>query len=653
MTAPVASLDIFDTVLTRRVGAPAAVFYFVGRTARARGLTALAPEAFASERYAAQKAARLRVTSREVSLELIHRELAERLSLPPDKGAALHALELAAEAEFICAVPGVHAWLATVRARSPRVIFTSDMYLPSDFLRARLIEHGCWQEGDGLYVSGEHGGSKRSGALFHTILAKEKLAPAHLHHIGNHAESDFAVPQRLGLTATHRADANPNRYEEDLETFSAATSGLASLHAGASRLARLATAASTAHAESIREVAAGVAGPVLSSYVRWLLTAARRRGIVRLYFVSRDGHLLLQLARQFAPQLHPDVELRYLHGSRRAWHLPAITSLDTAELAGVFDGADFLSVTSLGERVGLSADEIPNSLAPTTIPSADWDLNLSARDRIQLRAALQNPSVKTAVEQRAAAAREVLLAYLQQEKLLSPDRCALVDVGWHGRAQDSLARVIRSAGFPAPEGFYFGLNSSSGVPDLGERHAWFFDRRSELRPANAFPGIEPLIETFCTADHGLTIGYARTATGVRAVLDSPPTELIPWGWSTLSAAITAYGQALAVAPAVEADGDAVRAMCLSALKLFWQTPTLAEAAAWGAFPYEDAQTGATPQPLASALRWSQSAKILLHGRTGPHRAAWWHGSLQLTPPLRRSALAIAHSVRRAAKSFKQ
>ena len=653
MSEPVASFDIFDTVLTRRVGAPAAVFLFAGRAAREQGLVDILPEDFARARQAAEETARQRHPARETTLAEITGELAGRLGFGVEKIPALQAIELAEEARQICVVPGAPGLLATARERSPRLLFISDMYLPADFLRARLIEHGCWREGDGLYVSGEHGRAKRDGALFTLLLAQENLSAAQLHHTGNYARSDVTAPRSLGIGATLRPAANPNRYEEQLEQFARATQGLASLHAGASRLARLTTPAGTAAAGAIRDVAAGVAAPVLASYVRWVLRESRRRGIGRLYFVARDGWLLLQLARQLAPQFHPTAELRYLHGSRQAWHLPGVFSLGAAELHWLFSAADTLSVATICARVNLPPAAIAAPLAAAGFPAGRWEENLSPRERAALRDVFKTPTVTTLIAEQAAVARVPLAAYLQQEGLFSRDRCALVDVGWHGQAQDSLAKVITAAGWPAPAGFYFGLNSTSGLTGLGERHPWFFDRRGGAAEPQACTGLEALMEIFCTAGHGATTGYARTAQGVEPVLRPAPAHLVAWGWPTLQATVAAYGHALTLAPAVEADEAAVRAMSGAVLRLFWKNPTHDEAAAWGAFSYEDDQMSATRQPLAAPLPWSQAAAILRHGRLGPHRAAWWQGPLQLTPPGRGAVLRGARALRLAARNAKR
>jgi FMN phosphatase YigB (HAD superfamily) len=641
--------DVFDTVITRRVGAATAVFLLVGAAAQRQGLLSIAPEEFRRQREQAERRGRQHAPGGEVTLAEIYAALAPALGLSPTVAAALQALEVETEQQLICAMPGAAELLAAARAHSPRLLFASEMYLPAEFLRARLAAHGGWRDGDRLYLSCEERVPKSDGRLFQRILAAEKLSPAALHHTGNHAQADFAGPRRLGIGATLRPEGNLNRYERRLEDFAAATRGLASFHAGGSRLARLSNPTEITALAAIRDVAAGVAAPVLVSYVAWVLRTARQRGIARLYFVARDGFLLLQLARLLGPALHPEAELRYLEGSRQAWHLPGIFSLGEAEFAWLFCPTDFLSVASVCQRIGLKPAEIAGDLAPAGFAAADWARNLSAPERLRLRTAMQRPAITALATARATAAREPLLAYLRQENVLTHEPCALVDVGWHGRAQDSLAKVIQAAGFRPPEGFYFGLNSTSGLANLGERHAWFFDRRTAAGCVDALPGIEPLMEVFCTADHGSTVGYTRGETRVEPVRGANRHALRAWGWPILQATVLSQGRHLADAIALSADEVALRAMSLAVLQLFWESPTPDEAQSWGQFPYEDDQSGAHSLPLARALGWQQVPALLLQGRRGSHRAEWWHGSLQLTPPARRTLLRGAHALRQAAR----
>jgi predicted HAD superfamily hydrolase len=319
----IASFDIFDTVLTRCVGNPHAVFVVLGRRLAAAGMTGDAA-IFAGARVSAEARARRRADPREVDLEAIYRELVAAAVLDLAAVPRAIAMEIELEAEMIRPVPGARAEVAAARSAGKRVVFVSDMYLPLAFLKGQLVRHGFWSEGDGLYVSSDLHLTKKSGALFDHVVQREGAAAASIVHRGNDAESDVRSAVRSGVRAEHFFDGNLGRYESIFESWSMRTEGLTSVVAGAARLARIEGTREFGASASLAEVAAGVAGPALTGFVIWLLREARNRGIRRMFFVSRDGEILLRLARQLAPSLSTKCELRYLYGSRQAWHLPSI-----------------------------------------------------------------------------------------------------------------------------------------------------------------------------------------------------------------------------------------------------------------------------------------------------------------------------------------
>ena len=85
-------------------------------------------------------------------------------------------------------------------------------------------------------------------------------------------------------------------YERLLEHSSEATDGVTSWLAGASRLARLEAAQRGVSAPQA-EVGSGVLGPLLVGFALWVVAQARQHGVRRLYYVARDGEVMLAVAR--------------------------------------------------------------------------------------------------------------------------------------------------------------------------------------------------------------------------------------------------------------------------------------------------------------------------------------------------------------------
>ena len=340
-TPELVSFDVFDTLVTRAVGAPTSLFLLLGRLPDVRAITGLTPEELARLRAGAERRA-LRGRS-EVTLAQIHAELAAGLGLDPAQAKELLEAELAIERRLSRPVPFARALLDG--APAVRRVAVSDMYLPGAVIEDLLDRHGLREPFDRVYVSSEHGARKRTGALFHHVQRVEAVAPAAWWHVGDDPLADYRVPRRLGITTRPVGDARLNRYEHVWEDHRWETSGLSSLLAGGSRLARLAMAP-TAEQEPVVRVAAGVAAPVLTAYVLWVLNAAARESIERLYFLARDGQILYEIALRLRDRLGLDLDLRYLYGSRQAFGDPACREAAQRYLReqGLADGASFAIV---------------------------------------------------------------------------------------------------------------------------------------------------------------------------------------------------------------------------------------------------------------------------------------------------------------------
>ena len=82
---------------------------------------------------------------------------------------------------------------------------------------------------------------------------------------------------------------------------------------------------------AVTDIAADVVAPLLTSFVLWTLQDAEQRGLERLHFVARDGQIMHKVARALSESLETP-ELHYLYGSRQAWYLPSVSSLQGDDL---------------------------------------------------------------------------------------------------------------------------------------------------------------------------------------------------------------------------------------------------------------------------------------------------------------------------------
>jgi FMN phosphatase YigB (HAD superfamily) len=540
----VSSFDIFDTCLTRTFAHPLDLFHELGARARTRGLTTLAAAEFARRRAGAENAARKASSSHEVTLDEIYRRLESDLG--PDAAEQVREMELRLEDESLQAVPEMARRIAAARSAGRQIVFLSDMYLPAIFLQGILAARGMFAPEDRIYLSGERRMSKGSGELFQHVRQNLAGPVTDWVHVGDSLHSDVKVPARFSISAEHFTEAQLNPYERRLCARPVRDEIWKSRLAAAMRLARLARPAeATAREKVIWETGANIAGPLFYGYVRWLLAEARRRGLSRLYFVARDGQVLVKIA-ELAPSFGAaPVECRYLYGSRRAW-LPA--AADAAVESG----------------------------------------------------------------------RERLLAYLRKEGFFEREEAAMVDLGWHGRLKQALARVC--AGAPDPRrsrvtGFYFAL-----VGDVSGQSDGFCGYVNSLCPEalGSFLFTQQLLEAFAAADHGQTVDYAE-GRPVLTRADNP--AVTAWGLEALRGGMLAFCRAFGALDDGSAPAAAYLRETLRLLKLFYEEPTFEEATIWGAFPFSDQSVEGELAPLVPDWSWRRTFFGLF--RKEDRARLWW------------------------------
>lgn len=648
----ITTFDVFDTLITRAVADPSAVYLLLGRRLSNLRLIRCTPEAFAHARMYAGRCAWRNAAGHEPTLAQVYGELRASLQLTAEQMTQLMNLELELESQLIRVVPDGKDRVQEARRKGHRVVFVSDMYVSSRFIKELLTKYSRWSEGDGIYVSCEHGKSKRSGGLFQELLKREDVVPSAVCHVGNDLKADIEAPKRMGFQVDPFLLANVNRYERILESHSFATEGLTSVMAGASRLARLNISATTPKEEALRDVAAGVIAPLLVGFTLWILHRAQKLGLKRLYFLSRDGQILLEIARTLRDRLNLDCELRYLYGSREAFSLPSIIEANEEELSQVCFGG-FSSVRSLLSRAHIEPEEIEESLESIGLGENSWRQTLNADEcRALYRLMLQDRSIKELILEKAAEHRALLIEYMQQEGMFDPIEWGIVDLGWRGTIQNALNRVLATEGRKVPIGLYFGVRHNSQSRPLDSREAYFFDERFGWGLLHIFPryGLLRVLEAFCYADHGTVIDFKENCQKVQPVLkDKNNQQLMDWGLPLIRKTVGFFAENLLLDPNLVSLETDVRGATADTLKAFWLTPTTAEAMAFGGLPYDVGYGKSSYQlPFARRYQWKHVIGSFWSGNEGrEHPAMWEEGSFALTPYPVRYALKGAIRLSRA------
>ena len=632
----IASFDIFDTVVTRRVADPRAAFLLLGRRLADAELIQCSSHAFAQARTEAERRAFRNAGGLDsaVSLRDIHHELANALHFSAAVEDALYDAEIELERELLVPMPDGVERVNQARHRGDRIVYVSDMYLPSEVLVDVLRDRGLFIAGDEIFVSNELSRSKATGSLWPVVLAALGVEADQVQHVGNDAKSDGATARRHGIATTVLPSNNPNRYELALEEHALETDGLTSCLAGASRLARL--DASDPKRQVIADVAAGVVAPFVIGNLLWTLEVAKRQGLAELFFVARDGQLLCDVARELAPKVGYTGSLTYIYGSRQAWSLASITDTNDRALESLVPSSGDVPVTlhTVLRRLELSPAEIGESLALAGFPRSTWTRLLNPREIDRVRSLVrEDPDVGTLLRDRAKRSRDMVLSYLAQVGAVTDQPIGFVDLGTGATLFNALSSILSSVGQAPPTGFYFGLRSRLPDSEFGRPLTYVRDEDERLGFLST-PGLLTLVELACTADHGSVVGYSDADGAIEPIFSALGNEpVVDWGLPIVRQTVARVATEFSAAPdLVGIDSIDLRPAILDVFSLFWTKPTKAEAAVWGAYPFEDGWgSEATRQPIAE----SRGLRALV--RRAPHRHFWQEGAQQLSGPITRTA----------------
>lgn len=442
------SFDIFDTCLVRRVGPPTETFRLVGRMIGER-LDLSRSEEFADHfiewRSEAEGRARRDVTGEDVQLGEIWCELAKMVSNPSVLTAADAELELDVEWSTIEPVESVRSEVLARRRAGHRIIFVSDMYLPTNFLKRALQHHGFLEATDGIYVSGDLRLTKYSGNLFKHVLGQEMISPGEMQHLGDNEVSDVEVPRRLGIKASLFQAARPHAVEALLlKERPLGSEGPYIKAASDIRLNRMRAKLSATDHNDISSLVEDFLGPVLCLFSHWILARSQADSIQRLFFASRDARLTWAVCKRLAEIDGLPITCRYFFTSRQAVYLPSGSELSHPGMPWLRHSGDNLSLSRLASKLELSHEYLAarwREKFPAWLPQQQLEKSEEWGYLWQL---LKSPDIGSCLSSSIVSRRENALAYFQDVGLLDPAPAAIVDLGSLLYCQEAINRICAS-----------------------------------------------------------------------------------------------------------------------------------------------------------------------------------------------------------------
>lgn len=491
------SFDIYDTLITRKTATPEGIFALMQEKLINSEGYADYPERliynFYLLRMQAEKVARntyIVGEIRDITLPQIYECIRLMWNLKIDQAEKLMALEVATEMENSLPILDNIEKLRMLKKKGERVVLISNMYLREEDIRNILLQVDSVFQDIKMYISGDLGKTKGTRTLYHYVRQQEKVEFADWHHYGDDWNLDVEIPLSMGIQAEHVKPIDLLEWEEELLHGKEGNSEL-QLLLGVSRGVSKGENTSFPY-----QVGAGYSAEIILPYVLWVLQESLKKGIVKLFFVARDGYILKKIADILIDQYSYPITTVYLYGSRKAWRLPSIRSdrFDLQEFWLWNYPGQIYSYQRIGEIFGLTMEELKNFLP--FIQDSKQELSKVLVQEVLKILQEQKTQLAEFICRKQKGKREAAVNYLFQEIGKEEQNFAFVDLIGSGYTQSCLAELMETFYNKPIRTFFYRLDSCKSC----ERNINYAFFPNQIKMGN-------VIEVLCGAPHGQTNGY--------------------------------------------------------------------------------------------------------------------------------------------------
>lgn len=387
--------------------------------------------------------------------------------------------------------------------------------------------------------------------------------------------------------------------------------------------------------EKLAQATAYVTAPVLFCYVDYVIVNAEKQGIKKIYFLARDGYILKAVADVMIKSRKSDIETDYLYVSRYALRNAMYFKCDTVEdfeNAGFFGHCAVQSAENTLKRAGIEESQRVRVYKKIGFDGDEKRIMNDAEYDDFCKLLKSDKELFSDIKNNSREKYENIIGYFEQSGLFENKRIALVDSGWLGSVQRTLTELVMDkTDIGRITGYYFGLYRKKS----DSYRSFLFDISDAYRYVPTF--CNNLFECFCSAPHGMTIGYNKTENGIQPVTAEVNGYIADAAAMQTDTAVrfTAY----ACESNINISEKQLKQLAAKLIKALMYKPDKEEAEIYGAFPFCDDATEISVQPLACDCGKSIDNILFLNRvlrkRKGqsiyPDKGMFWlYGSIRLT-----------------------
>lgn len=490
------SFDIFDTLILRNIFQPTDIFRILAKFAKDE----FDIDDFFQKRVEGEKKARDKVKNSEADFQEIYDEVEKLCGCNIEK---IKQMELQLEMEFSVINPYMMEIWKYASEQKKTIIFISDMYLSSDFIKKLLKKNGYKVEH--LYVSNEYRKNKGSKELYELVGQELNCKKTNWLHIGDNEYSDYKQAKEFGINAYHYK--NVSTYYEGTKELSISESVLIGIQ-------------NNYLYNGIQEnywnkFGAKNAFPIYFGFAKWLYDLTKEED--NLFFLARDGYIIKKIYDMFCKMDENTIFTNYIYVSRKVLQLPLLGTMPELDkvIRQLTDRTELDGEITLREtlyKVGIrdmdKAEKYMNAFG---------FLNLDEIVSPEKLYMAQNLIVKLSGEVREyfSDKRKLLERYFEQEKVNCWNKLNVMDVGWKGSSQEVIEKILGKDVI----GYYFGTADTLSRNKFCTMYGWIFDDWNPTTVASEVYRYINMYELLFSAPHGSTIDYKEENEKIIPVLN--------------------------------------------------------------------------------------------------------------------------------------
>lgn len=490
------SFDIFDTLILRNIFQPTDIFRILAKFAKDE----FDIDDFFQKRVEGEKKARDKVKNSEADFQEIYDEVEKLCGCNIEK---IKQMELQLEMEFSVINPYMMEIWKYASEQKKTIIFISDMYLSSDFIKKLLKKNGYKVEH--LYVSNEYRKNKGSKELYELVGQELNCKKTNWLHIGDNEYSDYKQAKEFGINAYHYK--NVSTYYEGTKELSISESVLIGIQ-------------NNYLYNGIQEnywnkFGAKNAFPIYFGFAKWLYDLTKEED--NLFFLARDGYIIKKIYDMFCKMDENTIFTNYIYVSRKVLQLPLLGTMPELDkvIRQLTDRTELDGEITLREtlyKVGIrdmdKAEKYMNAFG---------FLNLDEIVSPEKLYMAQNLIVKLSGEVRKyfSDKRKLLERYFEQEKVNCWNKLNVMDVGWKGSSQEVIGKILGKDVI----GYYFGTADTLSRNKFCTMYGWIFDDWNPTTVASEVYRYINMYELLFSAPHGSTIDYKEENEKIIPVLN--------------------------------------------------------------------------------------------------------------------------------------